>query len=113
MNCTDTHTSGPWKASPNRDDIGAHFITNPMGVLVAKSQGANLSDDPYSHTPGRSDETDANARLIAAAPDLLDYLERIVEEARNSFATGSRFDRPALLAGAARIIARARDKGQA
>jgi hypothetical protein len=77
-----THTPGPWKFSQDRDRPGAHFITNANGVLVARVNGANIADDPNdydAYIPGRSDETDANARLIAAAPDLLAALEEIAK----------------------------------
>ena len=58
-----THTPGPWKsvkgARPTRPDIVAD-----CGLICSLEYGP--------------DEGEANARLIAAAPDLLEALNRLV-----------------------------------
>lgn len=71
------HTQGPWKwtngwAMGSSDEPGHSCVQNNKGQLVFYScDGCNLiGDDP---------EDLANARLIAAAPDLLDACERALE----------------------------------
>jgi len=64
------HTRGPWRAN-------ASWIEGPaMALRVA-------SVDWPSSTPGSAprdvDEARANARLIAASPDLLDFAKRVSE----------------------------------
>ena len=54
------HTAGPWSVGSHRS------ITSPSGTIC----------ETYSHM-GES-EADANERLIAAAPDLLNALEDIL-----------------------------------
>lgn len=78
----DSFTPGPWSVRQSRADLTYTHI----GSATNESIACTKSED--------------DARLIAAAPDLLDYLKRVVEEARASQKTGVPFDRPALLAGA-------------
>lgn len=57
------HTPGPWTLDTERTDDGTYFIQNSFGregFAVAEVYG--LQGDPESH---------ANARLIAAAPEML------------------------------------------
>lgn len=55
------HTPGPWKAyRQNHHQIPAHQIEDAAHMLVAYTG--------HTRTPGQAD---ANATLIAAAPDLL------------------------------------------
>lgn len=73
------HTPGPWTTSymgngewevvangPDRDDVAGICI-------VAGGLGTVLED-------GRDYESDANARLIAAAPELLAAAENVIRE---------------------------------
>jgi hypothetical protein len=69
-----SHTPGPWSfderfnwiSAPNGDTIAIDvLLTHPKGYIV--------TDDP---------QRQANARLIAAAPDLLRALEGMLEWAR-------------------------------
>lgn len=71
------HTPGPWFVFEGRPCVGG-----PSGPIDA---------DPAQKTAGiamcgmrlrTEDEAMANARLIAAAPELLAELEKIVEDAR-------------------------------
>jgi hypothetical protein len=61
-----THTPGPWVAG----DWNAHTLQIPIddayGIAIARAWGGN-------------DEATANARLISAAPDLLEALELCIE----------------------------------
>lgn len=62
------HTPGPWKVGDNGD--GTSFITAGRGCDVADTRAA--TDEP------------ANARLIVAAPTLLDALKRVANFAVNN-----------------------------
>lgn len=61
-------TPGPWKIAHSSapDWTGDWYIHAPGGTLIAMSEGW-------------SDEEQANARLIAAAPDLLEALKEIAK----------------------------------
>ena len=66
------HTPGPWQTTQNPVDITVHSDRR----LVA---GVRLGKGP------RGAEDEANARLIAAAPALLEALEELYEEAYRGF----------------------------
>jgi len=63
-----THTSGPWRITT--DFIGV-YDSEARRIANMDSDGAPDFDE---------DETIANARLIAAAPDLLAALENMVAQ---------------------------------
>ena len=71
---TDTHTAGPWYPVTGEDWDGAH-VTDKHGRIVADCQGCDI---PGACGEVGTDEAKANARLIAAAPDLLAALESIL-----------------------------------
>jgi hypothetical protein len=58
-----THTKGPWQTMMYRDD--GLVVVSQKGAYVAKCSGISAVIDS-------EDELKANARLIAAAPALLD-----------------------------------------
>lgn len=64
------HTQLKWKLS-----INPHWKTNPFSVIV---QGGGVHSTTIANIPSRRTipmlEQEANARLITAAPDLLDAL---------------------------------------
>ena len=64
------HTQGKWKNDNTGEYYNGHWI-RMNGVLIAK----------ISHQKGGKSkgEPEANARLIAAAPDLLEALKEIAE----------------------------------
>jgi len=72
------HTPGPWHIGGN-GSASAHGVTRVWAtdraavciIATRQQMGANTSP-----------EMDANARLIAAAPDLLEALERFAYECR-------------------------------
>lgn len=67
---TTNHTPGPWVR-----DTGSGFgcdVRAENGRKVAATWGINNGDP---HRPAYRAECDANARLIAAAPELLEALE--------------------------------------
>lgn len=85
------NTPGPWETSPTHHPVSDTFgIRTQDGIWVAKVHPLNGGED--------RDRCEANARLIAAAPMLLETLKEIAEhgEAHNSW--GAR-----TLAGMARI----------
>jgi hypothetical protein len=61
------HTNGPWFVQPKSD-----VYTNI--IRPESNYGSIIASCPQSST----DETKANARLIAAAPDLLNALEQMM-----------------------------------
>lgn len=65
------HTPGPWKVVTPPDLSGdPHELSIKAGIVpIARISRAATIDLP---------EREANARLIAAAPDLLEALERII-----------------------------------
>lgn len=60
------HTAGPWVAAPYSSVVGAPVVASPNGRSIANVTYFGLGGDFQSH----DDESAANARLIAAAPDL-------------------------------------------
>lgn len=79
------HTPGPWKWTRQyRDSLGAHAFS-----LVDAGGYGILSCDGEANSPqmlgGRGE---ANARLIAAAPDLLEALEAICEMQERTYGYG-------------------------
>lgn len=69
------HTSGLWKFGDN----SKYFKTNPFNVYV---RGGGVHSATIANIPRRQTipeaEARANARLIAAAPELLEALEEVI-----------------------------------
>jgi hypothetical protein len=80
------HTPGPWSF-----ENGISCISHKRGEIVARNragsqtvaQVAMFSDPSYD-----GDEDTANARLIAAAPELLDALEELVSDLEFDMSAG-------------------------
>jgi hypothetical protein len=75
------HTPGPWEVGPlaNREDGNG----NDERVIETYDGGPTIATAwPMADDFNRDDapEREANARLIAAAPDLLDLVSRLVGE---------------------------------
>ena len=69
-------TPGPWAYRPNEyDDWGV--VKSPDGLPVAQACVGRWSKDFDKHRTEGTDPAEANARLIAAAPELLAALERM------------------------------------
>lgn len=62
------HTPGPWKVAISARKATLTRITTTDGALVASANGPGLSE---------TGEAEANARLIAAAPELLAIVQRL------------------------------------
>ena len=71
-----SHTPGPWIVEDSRKLRKKKLRSSLLMVVAAKGGMPGLIVNQGSVTP--TDE--ANARLIAAAPDLLEALERAVPE---------------------------------
>lgn len=70
-NMTQVHTPGPWAIEKPFQEIGLY-------VTAANPRRTNPLICYLSELPGK-DEAQANARLIAAAPQLLEALEAAVQ----------------------------------
>jgi hypothetical protein len=73
------HTPGPWSYRPfEHDDWG--IVRGPDGYVVANAQSNRVSDEEKDDARWhRTDPYEANARLIAAAPELLQALKALLE----------------------------------
>lgn len=86
------HTHGPWRVG---NQIHANIITRNMEInacfTVIEADGYYAGGGvAMSHIKANADESNANASLIAAAPDLLAALEAIFSgESNTVFVTGS------------------------
>lgn len=90
------HTPGPWKWHDNGYPQGIRSDTGPGAVEICRIGGvADAPEDAW--------ECDANARLIAAAPDLLEALEALADKAENVMG-----DHKAAIIDARAAIAKAR-----
>ena len=73
------HTPGPWESMPV--DAGIHRF----GIICANDPlGTSANDIAAVWLRGGQQKTEANARLIAAAPDLLEALQAVVRVADRS-----------------------------
>ena len=64
------HTPGPWKVDQN-DEYPGNYIVREFCNLWDENEAIWDTDDPQQFT-ALCQEDDANARLIAAAPELLE-----------------------------------------
>ena len=75
------HTPGPWKLETVQTSVGLCHKIGPFPWRSGKENNACVYDDYASATNPVTQELLANARLIAAAPDLLHCLKVIVGHA--------------------------------
>lgn len=118
------HTPGPWSVEPLQWDHGASIAivsSGPDAYIVATIAPENEEDEPDMHTAKRGPCDEANARLMAAAPELLcvarlalDFVERESEQRDSSGETvpGSEYvnEPKALIAELSAAIAKAEAK---
>jgi selenophosphate synthetase-related protein len=76
MKTKNTHTPGPWDVYAGKMKNGDRIINDGEGTPVAYAADYN----EYA----KDDQVDANARLIAAAPDLLEA----AQDALTAFQSG-------------------------
>jgi hypothetical protein len=72
------HTSGPWTTDIDRRFRAMDSMQMPESIGVRGPDGNFLASAFDFNRTDRDAEVEANARLIAAAPDLLAALEHIV-----------------------------------
>jgi hypothetical protein len=70
------HTPGPWRLQDNTE----HWKTNPWSITVRKPgvNSCTIANLPTRATMGHIEQA-ANARLIAASPEMFDLLMRFVD----------------------------------
>lgn len=72
------HTPGPWKACAFSSVVGCPITAQPdpnaSTIVVAGTRSAMAAD-----SEGFRQEVEANARLIAAAPYLLQFAQAVIE----------------------------------
>ena len=78
------HTEGPWKM--NSYTGGFFEITEDR-----KEQDDSVIAKLYATTSSIKDQTEANAKLIAASPELLAFAEMIKAQCESGYLRGSHF----------------------
>ena len=92
------HTPGPWVYRPNKDDNWG-VVRSADGLPVAQACVGRWSKDFDTHRTNNTDPGEANARLIASAPELLAALEAIIDTCNKiDVGVGPNFERPLYLA---------------
>ena len=82
-----THTPGPWRVDPEFcTDIQTTDGLLEIGRAPCAEDGGKAASLPHNAPP--IEEAVANARLIAAAPDLLEALKNLAEYYRQLLASG-------------------------
>jgi hypothetical protein len=75
------HTPGPWHVNTQPTYEGGHTIASASGLVVVNSvKGYGRTDD----------QNEANARLIAAAPELLTALQSLTLETSHHLQSNDR-----------------------
>lgn len=70
------HTPGPWSVKP--EEVDRAYIRIRGTRLGGRFKIANVLTPTYEGSPPReAEETRANARLIAAAPELLEFAQEV------------------------------------
>lgn len=103
---TQTYTPGPWRF--RKDDMGDYLhveAKHPSTAGLPNATGYIVLATPAPHGNARRSEREANARLIGAAPDLLEAMQEMIAEARerNRSAGETVFNPAALEAGLAAV----------
>jgi hypothetical protein len=74
-----SHTRGPWELDTAKDRDGRYHIVNgPIPSGINPEFGYPVCDTSNRHHCITPKEDAANARLIAAAPELLEALKRVI-----------------------------------
>ena len=69
------HTPGPWHVEPLQWDHGASIAIVANGQIIATISPENEDEEPDMFTAKRGPHDEANACVIAAAPDMFAALE--------------------------------------
>lgn len=97
---TTKHTPGEWRVRHN--GVGGPFISSDNGTIADVRTFGGIHVGGPQHP-----ETMANARLIAAAPDLLEALQVMVRDYTASHADGGSLEMQPAILQASQAIARA------
>lgn len=81
------HTPGPWRIGQDK----ALIVAGPHGLHIARAAQVGMPN------------CEANARLIAAAPDLLAALRMLLEEFEDRFDMDNPSTNPGIKVAAARV----------
>lgn len=97
-----THTPGPWECS----DSHVYAYSDDIDEVICRLDGCAQNEAFFSAVPGRCE---ANARLVAAAPELLAALQSTVEYVEHCYecAFPDEDQNAAVLAAAKSAIAKA------
>lgn len=81
------HTPGPWiGAGPSFGDPYPRYTTSIVTEREDDDEGiVEICELPFHH---RDDENEANARIIAAAPDLLEAIKGLLESVTDAINAG-------------------------
>lgn len=89
------HTPGPWEYVPSTENHGAYVVTD-WGSDVADcytmsnpKSAAVCNGGDSKPVPFQGDQSDANARLIAAAPEMVELLARVSPSINGAFLAGT------------------------
>ena len=83
-NTKNLHTPGPWQVLP--EEVDRPYIRVRGTELGGRYKVANVPTPAYDGVDAReARETRANARLIAAAPELLEALREIADDYADRF----------------------------
>lgn len=84
------HTPGPWRVDPRDSIQGAFFIRGPQNEYIARLTDETRTDLGDPEEAGTSyDPRPANARLIAAAPELVETVRTLLHIAEDEGWLGS------------------------
>jgi hypothetical protein len=78
MTTTTSHSPAPWSVEPLQWDHGASIAIVSGGSVLCVIPPRNEDEEPDYHSAVRAPSDEANARLIAAAPELLAALETVL-----------------------------------
>lgn len=113
-----THTPAPWVVREDGQSYVVPIIDSPnVGKRYWASLATVTQRDPHPTEGGGISLATAyaNARLIAAAPDLLEHLETLLAIVENEFPTstvrGLKTDEARAMEAARAVIKRARGEG--
>jgi hypothetical protein len=99
---TTEHTPGPWRVRGGAAKVFAYDIVGPNGEDIGYANSSDGADEPAMYP------VEANARLIAAAPDLIEALRGILEIGKRDL-SNPKYD--GYFASAVAAIAKAEGRG--